>query len=154
DPAFADGPVDTGFLERGRAALVAPPPPAPEGAVALAALAIVLGADTGGDVAGDPWSPWASRSGWRLRGGGEQPLRLRDGRHDRDVRLRFVRGGLEVILSAGTIRASGRLEGGRLDADLDGVRVRATVSLGDGEAVVVLGGRTHRLAVVDPAAGE
>jgi 3-methylcrotonyl-CoA carboxylase alpha subunit len=157
-PEVARGPVDTGFLARHAAELLPPAGPAPERAVALAALALLLAAEP--EAAGrpggwrDPRSPWASRLGWRLGGGGEQPVRLRDGPRELELRVRYPAGGLEILLPSGPVRASGRLDGERLEADLDGVRLRTTVSVDRDEVLVVLDGRAHRLTLVDPAAGE
>ncbi len=62
DPEFAAGGVDTGFIERRRATLLAPPGPVPELARAAAALWRLLARQ---DAAKGP-DPWAGVDGWRL----------------------------------------------------------------------------------------
>ena len=72
DPDFTAGRVDTGFIERRRATLLAPPGPVPEIALAAAVLTLLLAreeaaiAGPAGPRGGDRFSPWAGADGWRL----------------------------------------------------------------------------------------
>ncbi len=94
-PEFVSGAVDTGFIERNRAALVPPRRPAPDTVLAAAALFRLLAREDAAKAAasrsGDPFSPWARVDGWRLNGRGHQELVFRDGAEERLV-VRAVSG--------------------------------------------------------------
>ncbi len=68
DPDFAAGRVDTGFIERRREAVLAPPGPVPELARAAAALHRLLAREeaVATPAGADRFSPWAAVAGWRL----------------------------------------------------------------------------------------
>src|SRR3954469_5215914 len=66
EPDFAAGKVDTGFIERHRAALLPEPLPLPVQALALAALAVLRAGERDAVTQeGDSYSPWARLPGWR-----------------------------------------------------------------------------------------
>ena len=89
EPDFAAAAVDTGFIERHREALVPPRRPAPDAALAAAALSRLRAREAATGAArrsGDPYSPWARSDGWRLGGGrSTQDLVFRDDAEERTV---------------------------------------------------------------------
>jgi 3-methylcrotonyl-CoA carboxylase alpha subunit len=160
-PAFIDGDLDTGFIERFRADLLPPAEPASITVLALAALAVTLErratVEQTAAASGDRWSPWAAVDGWRLNDQGWDELLMRE--RDSDILCRIE------YLSGGAIRVHGRdsevvIEGlmdseGGLDAVIDGRRLRAGMVRRDDELVIMLPGETHRLTIIDPrAAGD
>ena len=82
EPDFAAGALDTGFIEHHRAALMPPPRPAPDTALAAAALsrldARAAAATAAALGSGDPYSPWAGNDGWRLDRASRQDIVFRD----------------------------------------------------------------------------
>jgi 3-methylcrotonyl-CoA carboxylase alpha subunit len=153
-PAVAAAAVDTGFLERNRDDIVPPAGPAPERAMALAALAIVLRrerrARDAARATADPWSPWSSTSGWRAGGAAPQEVALRAG--ECETTIRVWASGAERLLEVGgaRLRALGRLEGpADLVAEIDGERVRATVVEVEDDLTVLWDGGLAHLRLVD-----
>jgi len=156
-PQFAAGAVDTGFIERHRHALLPGRRPAPNAALAIAAVARLLARASAGTAAaarsGDPNSPWARSDGWRLSGESHQELVFRDGAEKRTV-IAIARAG-DWLLRLGdeTICAFGeRRPDGALTVVLDGVRGRFTVLDHGSETVAFLAGESWRLVEIDPLA--
>jgi 3-methylcrotonyl-CoA carboxylase alpha subunit len=155
-PQFAAGAVDTGFIERHRHALLPSRRPAPNAALAIAAVARLLARASAGTAAaarsGDPNSPWARSDGWRLSGESHQELVFRDGAEERTVIAIaragdwLLRLGDETICAFGERRPDGTL------VVLDGVRGRFTVLDHGSETIAFLGGESWRLVEVDPLA--
>jgi 3-methylcrotonyl-CoA carboxylase alpha subunit len=168
DPDFAAGVVDTGFIERRHSALLPPQTLAPDEALfaaALSRLATRREAATARAVqSGDPFSPWASRDGWRLGAGGGQDaggcqdIVLRDGADDRVVAAAARGGGWLLRLGDREVMASAeRQPAGVLAVMLDGVGRRLRVLDHGAEIAVFIDGRSWRFEEVDPllpAAGE
>jgi 3-methylcrotonyl-CoA carboxylase alpha subunit len=147
DPDFANGRLDTGFIERRKTALLAPPPAVSDAAAALAALFCLAPAD-------DKTDPWARRDGWRLNGPpAPQTLAFRDGETtlsvdataaDRGWTLRFDD---RTFVAAATFAVDGAAT-----LTLDGAQSRAVV-LAHGETLAVfIGGEGWRLERIDPLA--
>jgi 3-methylcrotonyl-CoA carboxylase alpha subunit len=156
-PAFAAGETDTGFIERHRAALLPAPHPAPDAALAAAALVRLAARQDRARAAAtgsrDPFSPWAENDGWRLGERGAQDLVFRDGTAECRVSASAVAGGWRLAVGDGTFVAAGeRGPDGVLSLAFDGIRRRAIV-LGDGaDMAVFLDGESWRLAEIDPLA--
>ncbi len=158
-PAFADGEVETGFIDRHRAALLPPPAEAPAEVVALAALAVMLRREDEAAAAArrsaDPCSPWNAVSGWRLNDDNHHDLAFEEGGARHAVTVHFRRRGWRLDLpgrEAPVIATAERDADGVVHADLGGHRLRAPVVL-DGLRVTVLhGGRVWRLLLDDPTA--
>jgi 3-methylcrotonyl-CoA carboxylase alpha subunit len=151
DLEFAAGGVDTGFIERRRATLLAPPGPVPELARAAAALWRLLARQD----AADGLDPWAGVEGWRLNlAPAPQSLSFRCGAEEwvvlasRAGSLWQLRLGEQLIAAAGE-----RGPGGRLVVALDGVRLAVRV-LEHGAAFAVFGaspgGESWIIEEVDP----
>ena len=99
-PAFLREEIDTGFIERHRADLLPEGAGTSDRALALAAAFLVLsGGARAAEAArrgGDPHSPWATTSGWRLNGEGGSSILLRDNAgRQRDARMTFSRRALD-----------------------------------------------------------
>src|SRR5690606_37313124 len=94
-PAFGEGDLDTGFIERFRADLLPQAAPASASVVALAALAVILQrrADVRDHTRGDPWSPWAAVNGWRLNDRGSDELIFKDRDADTACRVDYLADG-------------------------------------------------------------
>jgi 3-methylcrotonyl-CoA carboxylase alpha subunit len=152
DPDFADARLDTGFIERRRQPLLAPPRPIPDRALAAAALSWLVRGAVGSDAG--RFSPWARRDGWRLNAAAAAQT------------LDFDCDGDRVSLSATAVAAGWRLQigdrvyqaGGQLAADgmmvltLDGVQGRSVVLDHGDETAVFLDGEGWHLQRVDPLA--
>jgi 3-methylcrotonyl-CoA carboxylase alpha subunit len=156
-PEFLSGAVDTGFIERHRAALVPPRRSAPDTALAAAALSRLLAREAAAEFAasrsGDPFSPWARVDGWRLSGRGHQELILRDSAQERLVCARHQGGTWLLQFDDRAILAEGEL---RPDAGLsillDGVQKQIIVMEHGAETAVFLDGESWRLIEIDPLA--
>ena len=133
DPEFAAGRVDTGFIERRRAALLAPAA-VPDLALAAAALCR-LPARAGMAQGPDPWS---RAEGWRLNlAAAPQSFVFRCNGDDYAVAASRAPGGWRLAFAERVCRGSGELlPDGRLAVDLDGVRRRVRV-LADGAVLAV-----------------
>src|SRR5208282_3796675 len=135
--AFAAGPVDTGFIERHRRALLPESIPAPDAVLAAAVLSRLLAVPGGG---GDRYSPWRLRDGWRLEGlegEGSFELRLNDNGKPHNVRVQFRAQGLRLHFGKSSAEAMAwSMPGGDLAFTLGRKHVDAAV-LWQGEAVVV-----------------
>ena len=156
-PAFAAGDVDTHFFERHATALLPEAAPASDNMLALAALHVLLTrAEAAAETArasGDPHSPWHSVAGWRLNDTGHDALSFRDGETELTVPVRYDGGRFRFDLPGGTLAAGGELEpDGDLIAELDSMRLTATVVREGDEITILARGHTHRLVLHDPAA--
>jgi 3-methylcrotonyl-CoA carboxylase alpha subunit len=154
-PAFAACDLDTGFIDRYRDALLPPASPADDLMLGLAALAVVEQerASALTQVAGgsDPFSPWATTTGWRLNRDAFNDLHLLDGETPVTVRAHFARGDLSLDLPGGRTPASGTLSAdGLLEAQVGAVRLTARV-VRDGALLTVLAaGQERRFTLIDP----
>jgi 3-methylcrotonyl-CoA carboxylase alpha subunit len=157
-PAFAAAELDTGFIGRHLKALIPPSQPAPERALALAALALMLQqqnqAVSAAQQSPDPHSPWHGANGWRLNDDAWHVLRLRDPTSSEiALTVHFRTQGFVIDLPSGALAARGALgKNGRLDADLGGTRLTASVIRRDDELTVIVDGASHVLHVVNPMA--
>ncbi|HEY3908393.1 MAG TPA: acetyl/propionyl/methylcrotonyl-CoA carboxylase subunit alpha [Stellaceae bacterium] len=173
EPDFAAGAIDTGFIERHRAALLPPRRRAPATAVAAAALSRLLTREA--DLAaaaigsGDRYSPWRRADGWRLNGSSHQELMFSDDFGESIVVKATIRGtaasqqnqsrGKAWLLEfdGRTVVAAGSMApDGTLALMLDGVGRRVGVlARGLEIAVSVYGeswGESWRLVEIDPFA--
>jgi 3-methylcrotonyl-CoA carboxylase alpha subunit len=151
------GAVDTGFIERRRAALVPARRPAPDTVLAAAALSRLLAREDAARAAasrsGDPFSPWARVDGWRLNGRGHQELMFRDGAEERLVCATAQAGSWLLQFGDRAIRAEAeRRADGAFSMLLGGVRKQITVLDHGAETAVFLDGESWRLTEVDPLA--
>ncbi len=157
--AFAAGDVDTLFIERHRRDLLPERRPVSARFLALASLDVMLRRDEEARLAArrsaDPYSPWHLTSGWRLNDDNLHVLAFRDGDERTQVVVHYHEGGLSLDLPGQRepVQAAGEIvPGGDLFADLDGVRLKATVIRHGSELTILSGGESARLELDDPAA--
>ncbi len=133
DPDFASGAVDTGFIERCREALLPSPGPAPDIALAAAALYRLVAQREAG-LAND--DPWARLDGWRLNIAPAPQW------------FHFRRAEEEA-----TVEAVSQPSGWRLRIDtLDSARSGAIVLGHDATLAVFIGGESWQFQEIDPLA--
>ncbi len=140
-PAFLEGQVDTGFLDRSLEEVLwsGPEPPLPVLAAAAWRLAEALPRPV--DPA-DPYSPWAEADGWRLSAGGGVRVQLTDaGGRVHDLRLAHQPGTAEdaFLVHSGSHHLPAEIapsSGDRVQVHMGGVRGEA-LALVDGDRVYV-----------------
>jgi 3-methylcrotonyl-CoA carboxylase alpha subunit len=157
---FVAGAIDTGSIERHRAALVLPLKAAPVAAIVAATLAWLYPADDDAAEGGqDAHSPWKARDGWRLSGESASDYALAwaetwsDGGIERKVAMRFGPAGLRLTIEETIVEAKllGR-EGMRLAFTCDGAPFEAGIERRGNELRLALNGGSWRLRAVDPLA--
>lgn len=156
-PAFAKGDVDTRFIERHGEALFAEKGRASDTMLALACLDVLLRrveeAKQAARRSKDPHSPWHDTSGWRMNDDNHHELIFIDGEDRVGITVHFRAGNYVLELPGGEVRARGEFNGdGNLAADLNGVRLTATVARFGDALTVMHDGVSHHLTVFDPAA--
>jgi 3-methylcrotonyl-CoA carboxylase alpha subunit len=122
-PAFAAGDVDTGFIDRELAALVADAPPAPEAILLAASLALAERTPAPGSAP----SPWGLADGWRAGADAVQSIGLR---------------------TPGFLRLAARREGEALVLEGAGTSVRGRVRRAGDRYCVDAGGGAHELELI------
>jgi len=151
--AFATADLDTGLIERNGATLFPPAAPAPVGALALAAAALL--ADEGTQGA----DPWTSTHGWRMNGSYRRQLSFGDDYAATLANKAYALGvtyqpkgwTLDLDGNKHALALVSRSEG-RYVLRLDGNAVQGTVRR-EGELLHVFsGGLHHVLAWADPLA--
>lgn len=154
-PAFMDGDLDTGFIERHGADLIPEAGGASDRVLALAALDQVLrraaNASRAAQASDDPHSPWAQVNGWVMNDDAHELLKFTDGDEETVVTVHYRPKGYLIDVPGGTIAAQGEIDGeGNLVADMDGARSIAAV-VQEGQTITVMShGSAHRLALHDP----
>jgi 3-methylcrotonyl-CoA carboxylase alpha subunit len=153
--SFARAELHTGFIEQHRAELFPSRQPVSDRVLALATLGRLLRVDAEAaeraKASADPWSPWHSTSGWRLNDDNLQSLYFRDGEQDLAVMVHYRADHTLLDLPGGSVKARGEmLANGDLLADLDGVRLRATLVRQGNELIILTQGESHRLTMYNP----
>ena len=154
-PAFADAALETGFIETHLADLVPEAGPASDEILALTALAELLRNVTASAefaaASNDPHSPWHLGDAWRLQGRGDIELRFRDGDDEIALRAQPTAGGFKIALREATVTVNGTLDDdGALLAEVDGIRIAATIVDDGADMAIVVRGHNHRLTLIDP----
>ncbi len=151
-PAFAAAELETGFIAQHADALARPTGPAPRAVLAAAVQAVL--AEPRAVAAGDPHSPWDTRTAWRANGGGYQSVHLHSGDAALTIRATPQPGGaVRLDLPGGPAEI-----GPRRPSDtaatlwLDGVKTSLGVVRRGDDITVSLAGRNYDLRVVDPLA--
>jgi 3-methylcrotonyl-CoA carboxylase alpha subunit len=124
-PAFSSGDLDTGLIERHRAALFPPTQPASHELLAAAAMAELLEEADDARIraagSGDPYSPWDSVDGWRLNQGSHHRFVFAEHGARHEVTLRFRPGAYGLTIDGREYALSGeRTTPGSLRLQLDG----------------------------------
>jgi 3-methylcrotonyl-CoA carboxylase alpha subunit len=154
---FAAAAIDTDFLDRHQGALLPRRQPAPDPAIAAAALARLAArrraAAAAAERSADRHSPWARTDGWTPSGALPQTLIFRDGTAERPVTAHARVGGWLLRLGERDIAAAaGPLADDVLIVELDGVRQRAMVLEHGPDSLVSLAGGRWQLVEIDPLA--
>jgi len=154
-PAFADGALDTGFIEHHHSELFPDKQPVSDRILALATLGRLLRVDqeaiAHARYSGDPWSPWHLTNAWRLNDDNLQTLYFRDGDQEVRVTAHYRSDHIVLDLPKGSLKVSGELNAeGDIAADLDGVRMRATLVRQGHDMVILTQGESHQLTVHNP----
>jgi 3-methylcrotonyl-CoA carboxylase alpha subunit len=135
--AFAEahrdpGLLDTGLIERYRGELFPEAGPAGDAVLAVAVLSELLRIDREAAEcaarSAEPFSPWNSRSGWRLNEDNHHEFVFLDGGRRVEVVAHYRHGGYLLELPRGKRMGSAEFSGDNgLNAELDGMRLHATV---------------------------
>ena len=154
-PAFAQGDLDTGLIERERDYLFVATNVVPREVLLVAALATLLREQVHADERAardvDLASPWNFRDGWRLNSQAQRELLFRFGEQEMAVRVRYGSSGFLLEVGGQTTPVRGELgANGRLWADLGGLRLDATVVVAAERRHVFLHGRAWPLVRIDP----
>ncbi|WP_334158617.1 acetyl/propionyl/methylcrotonyl-CoA carboxylase subunit alpha [Oryzomicrobium sp.] len=161
-PAFAGADLDTGLIERQRDYLFPGDAPLPALALQVASVAELLReqaqAEQAASTSADPWSPWASRDGWRMNLTGRRTLTWKSAGNDTEITVEVAYGNDSWTLAlAGEapVLARGKCLGGdRLAVELDDRRLLASVvAVNDTQSErrhVFLNGSTFILERHDP----
>jgi 3-methylcrotonyl-CoA carboxylase alpha subunit len=156
--AFSSADLDTGLIERNNASLFPAAGPAPKGALALAAVAL-LDAEQALSVSNNPADPWTSTHGWRMNGTYRRQLSFSDeysatlDAKTYDLKLAYHPHGwvLELDGAAHPLALVSK-RGGEYAIRLDGTALHGTVRR-DGELLhVFTGGQHYALHYADPMA--
>ena len=157
-PEFAAGGIDTGFIAREAATLLACQAAPPPEVLAAAALGVVLGeaVEAAAAAAGsaDPNSPWLARDGWWLNAAPERLLDFHADETACPVRLGRADGGWRIAAAGAVFAAAGavRTADGRLVVDLDGARETVGFTRLGGTVLLRRRGATWHLTLPDPVA--
>ncbi len=157
EPDFAAGAVDTAFIERHHAALIPLHRPAPDVALAAAAISRLCVREEAIRAAtqhsGDPYSPWAGNQGWRLGGVGRQDLVFRDAAEDRTVQATARKQGWMLQIGERAVSADGEQRpNGAFAVTIDGIRKQVIVLDHGAETAVFIDGKSWLLVEIDPLA--
>jgi 3-methylcrotonyl-CoA carboxylase alpha subunit len=155
--AFTSGDYDVSFVDQHKDELTAVEVPATDTVVALASLYTLkqrerqVAAEALGSA--DPYSPWHLNQGWRLNEDPHERLRWHSGREEIEVMV-YYRGDDYLIQTAsGSLVAVAELNAASdLIAELNGVRLRATVVPEDGALTLLFRGSRHSVSLHTPAA--
>jgi 3-methylcrotonyl-CoA carboxylase alpha subunit len=156
--AFSNADLDTGLIERNNAALFPQAAPAPKGALALAAVALV-DAEQALSVPGNPADPWTTTHGWRMNGSYRRVLAFGD-EYSATLDAKAYKIGLAYHPHGWALELDGAShplalvskQDGEYAIRLDGTALHGTVRR-DGELLhVFTGGAHHTLHYADPMA--
>jgi len=156
-PRYADGSIDTGFVDRNRDRLIAPLTPLSDTVLALASLDVLVRRAAAAAAAAarcaDPHSPWHRTDGWRLNEDNHQQLSFRIDGEEREVTVHYRDDHYLVDTPSGSIAASGHIDAtGDLVATLAGTRLTVTVVRDGADLTLLYRGERHRLHLHDPGA--
>ena len=146
-PSFSNANLDTGLIDREKEFVWPQASAAPDRAIVLAALAIVL-RERGAAKAN---SPWARNDGWRLNATYTRRLAFTEADHAYTAVVEYGPRDLCISVGTSTHLVSGELQQhGRINAIIDGQRVHATVIMHHGRSHVFIAGQSYVLAYIDP----
>ena len=156
--AFSSGDLDTGLIERERAALFPAKAPLSDEVLAAAACAELFAEEDAAlahaRASGDPHSPWHRVDGWRLNQGSHHRFAFSDGERKCEADVEFgTRGyGLRIGDRAYALRAE-RRDDGRIQLQLDQRTFTARAVREGDDWHVFCGGACYRLRLEDALLG-
>ena len=157
-PSFAEGALDTHFIETHDVAAVEPPEGDGQAMRAMAAIAVLE--DRAGRRQGrqqrapDRFSPWGRGDAWRLNSQGRDRLDFDDNGEKTTYEVAHTAGGYRLENSERAIPVAGVVRGadGGLTAEIDGRR-RSGAAIADGNRVTVfLDGARREILFEEPGA--
>jgi 3-methylcrotonyl-CoA carboxylase alpha subunit len=155
-PAFASAELDTGFIGRHEASLLAPSV-ADASSIAAAALGILMArradAIATASASGDPHSPWTLLDGFRLNLAPRETLRFSIGDRLAEVELSREERGYRLGIEGRVLAVECSLsDDGVLDIRIDGRKHRARFWGAHGRWDLFMGSDHFRIALPDPFA--
>jgi 3-methylcrotonyl-CoA carboxylase alpha subunit len=155
-PAFADAELDTGFIARHETELLAPPVVNNQ-TIAVAALGILLSRHNAAAEqvvgSGDPHSPWAQLTGFRLNLPASENLRLLIDSRELAVDVLILSRGYRLAIDGLDFDAEGTLSAdGLLEARVDGRKQRGRFWGEDGRWDLFVDGDHFLVMVPNPLA--
>ena len=157
-PAFAEGALDTHFIETHGVAAAAPPAGDLEAMRAMAAAAVLedraARRRARQDAAPDRFSPWGRGDAWRLNGRGRDRLEFDDNGEQAAYEVAHAGDGYRLDDGERTVRVSSVARGadGGLTAEIDGRRRSGAVIADGNRLAVFLDGARRDLLLEDPGA--
>ena len=142
--------LETGLIEQYRSELFPEPERASDAVLSLAVLSELLHVDDrardAAAASADPYSPWHRRDGWRLNQDNHHTFAFIDRGQRVTVTAHYRQSGYLVELPGSETLVSGEYAGdNRMVADLDGVRINATVVREPHALTIFAFGASHRL---------
>ncbi|WP_372871643.1 acetyl-CoA carboxylase biotin carboxylase subunit [Shewanella sp.] len=150
-PAFAQANFSTDFIGRYGDALIGDSRDEADTAFVLAVLTqLRLREAVSQDVAGhDPFSPWSSLKGFRLSSPRRHSVTLLDDAHQsRSAELTEANGRYQLSLNDKLIELSGSIEDSELKCEINGHKMKVTVSLEEGGLTVFLSSGSYHFREV------
>ncbi|HEY0940926.1 MAG TPA: acetyl/propionyl/methylcrotonyl-CoA carboxylase subunit alpha [Steroidobacter sp.] len=142
--AFREGRVDTGLIERERAALIPTSRELPQEVFEVAALAQL--AHEREQAKTQSPSPWSIADGWRINGAQSRKLHFAAGEQTADVAVRYTSSGYVIDDEAATVQQSGS----ELRITIGQRHINAAVVRHGEQMHVFLRGAQHVLTYDDP----
>ena len=156
-PGFGSGGIDTGFIARNAATLLAPQAPPSPTVLAVAALGVLAdetaAAEREAAASADPFSPWHARDQWWVNAVLDRTLDLHAGEEAYPVRMRRDGDAWRLTIGETGLRGTGRRDAdGLLDVVLDGEHRTAFVTRLGATLAVRVNGESFRFTLPDPNA--
>jgi 3-methylcrotonyl-CoA carboxylase alpha subunit len=149
-PAMIEAKIDTGFIDRHRAELIAVPPALGEDALTIMVTDILLSRRE----ASDARSPFGRLDGWRLGDVTQaETLKLKQAGEAKDVTIACLGDGWRISVGGVTQGVTARrLAGGGVEAVRGGRRITGSVVAAGALKFVMVKGRTFTFEAIDPLA--
>jgi 3-methylcrotonyl-CoA carboxylase alpha subunit len=156
-PDFVAGGIDTGFIARNAATLLAPQAAPSPSVLAVAALGVLAdeaaAAEHEAAASGDPFSPWHARDQWWVNAALDRTLDFQAGDEAYPVRVRRDGDDWRLTIADSVLSGTGtRAADGRLDLVLDGEHRAAFVTRSGASLSVRVDGESFRFTLPDPNA--
>jgi 3-methylcrotonyl-CoA carboxylase alpha subunit len=149
---FLDAQLDTGFIEKHHDLLFSPATNTSNRALALAALAILLKQQQQNAVAAaqcnDPFSPWASTSGWRLNELQSHQLELTDGQGvSHQIKVTQAANTYHFDFDGIKLNVNGKLTDDQLSATIDGHKINLLLDQNEQQVTLFIKQDIHSFAI-------